>query len=293
MPDVTACPICGGTRLSPYLETRDFHLTQEVFTLKKCEGCGLILTSPRPDTAHLMKYYDSYDYISHTASGTNIVNQAYLIARKFTLRQKLNLVETFCSKGKILDFGCGTGEFLRYARKRYWDTYGVEPAENARNAARQALPNVHADILSIPAQHVDVITLWHVLEHVPQLNETLAQLNERLVEGGTILIAVPNVNSYDSQHYGSHWAGLDVPRHLWHFSQPNLVSLLHNHRFKWVQTLPMKLDAYYVSLLSEKYRLHNKLSPAVVYKAIRSGLKSNIKARRSTEYSSLIYVARK
>lgn len=291
--EVTECPICGGTRFSRHLETCDYHLTQETFVLNRCEDCGLILTSPRPDPDQLMKYYASDDYISHTSSGTNLLNQTYLIARKYTLRQKLNLVQRFAAKGKLLDFGCGTGEFLRYAQTRHWEAYGVEPAEKARNIARQELPKIFPDAASVPSRELHAITLWHVLEHVPQLNETLAELKARLRQGGTIFIAVPNVKSYDSRHYGHRWAGLDVPRHLWHFSQPNLIRLLHNHQFKLERTLPMKLDAYYVSLLSEKYRSHNKLSLPAVYRAIRSGLKSNTDARRTTEYSSLIYVARK
>lgn len=293
MHEVTACPICGGTRLSHYLETRDYHLTHEVFALKRCEDCSLILTSPRPETKRLIEYYASDDYISHTSAGTNLLNQAYLLARRYTLRRKLGLVERFAPKGRILDFGCGTGEFLKQAQTKHWDTYGVEPAEKARNTARQQLPNIHADVSSIQSQDLQAITLWHVLEHVPELNEVLVQLKERLSATGTIFIAVPNVNSYDSRHYGPKWAGLDVPRHLWHFGQPNMVRLLKNHQLKWVQTLPMKLDAYYVSLLSEKYRSHNKLTIPAVYKAMYSGLKSNQEARRSTEYSSLIYVARK
>ena len=293
MLEVTACPICGGHRLSHYLETRDYHLTNEEFILKRCEDCDLIVTSPRPDTEWLMGYYASDDYISHTSSATNLVSQAYLLARRYTLRHKLGLVEQFAPKGRLLDFGCGTGEFLKCAQTKHWDTYGVEPAEKPRKAAQHELSNIHPDVASIPSKDLQAITLWHVLEHIPQLNEILIQLKERLSEAGTIFIAVPNVKSYDSRHYGPQWAGLDVPRHLWHFSQQNMIRLLQNHHLKWVHTLPMKLDAYYVSLLSEKYRSHNRLSVSAVYKAIRSGLKSNMEARRSTEYSSLIYVARK
>src|SRR5690606_17862320 len=293
MYEVTACPICGGVRLSHHLDTRDYHVTQETFTLRRCEDCGLILTTPRPDNNRLMEYYSSADYISHTSTGTNLVNQAYLLARKYTLRQKLNLVAKFAAKDKLLDFGCGTGEFLKHAQAQQWDTYGVEPAEKARRAAQAELRHIYPDITSIPSHDLQAITLWHVLEHVPQLNETLAQLKERLGEAGTIFIAVPNVNSYDSHYYAQHWAGLDVPRHLWHFSRPNMTRLLQNHKFNLVQTLPMKLDAYYVSLLSEKYRLDNKLSIPAAFKAVRSGFRSNLAARTSSEYSSLIYVARK
>lgn len=293
MHEVIACPICGGHRLSHYLETLDYHLTNEAFILKRCEDCSLILTSPRPDTDRLMAYYASEDYISHASSATNLVSQAYLLARRYTLRQKLNLVQRFAPKGGLLDFGCGTGEFLKYAQTQHWDTYGVEPAEKPRISAQRELSNIHDDIVAISSRDLQAITLWHVLEHVPQLNEILIQLKARLSKGGTIFIAVPNIKSFDSRHYGPQWAGLDAPRHLWHFSQENMIRLLKNHDLKWIHTHPMKLDAYYVSLLSEKYRSHNRLSISAVYKAIRSGLKSNMRARRSTEYSSLIYVARK
>lgn len=293
MYEVKACPICGGTRLSQYLQARDHHISHQTFTLQRCEGCNLIVTSPRPAADQLMDYYASEDYVSHTSRATNLLNQAYLLARKFTLRRKVELVSRFVSAGRILDFGCGTGEFLQQAKKANWEIYGVEPAANARHIAQQKLANIHPDIRAIPGQSMHVITLWHVLEHLPDLNDNLDQLTGRLSEAGTIFIAVPNVNSYDSLHYRHDWAGLDVPRHLWHFNQTNMKRLLNKHGLKWIETIPMKLDAYYVSLLSEKYRTHNSLTLPAVYKAIRSGIKSNLEARRSTEYSSLIYVARK
>lgn len=293
MHEVVQCPICKSPHLSFYFETRDYHLTNETFSLRVCDTCGLILTSPRPATDRLPSYYASSDYISHTARATSPLNRAYLFARKFTLRQKLALVERFVPTGRILDFGCGTGEFLKVAHNHSWDIHGVEPAENARRAAEKYLPNIHPDLQAIPSSHLHAITLWHVLEHLPLLNETLGQLKHRLRDDGVIFIAVPNIKSFDAQHYGSAWAGLDVPRHLWHFSQRNMLHLLQNHQLTWIETIPMKLDAYYVSLLSEKYRTQNTLSLPAVYKAIRTGLKSNIKARRTTEYSSLIYVAKK
>lgn len=280
--------------MTEYLRTRDYHLTNAVFMLQRCDACGLILTSPRPADADLAAYYASSDYVSHTSRGTNPINRAYLIARRYTLRRKIALVESFAPAGKILDFGCGTGEFLKYARKRHWDTYGVEPAESARKVAEKELPNIHDNLQSMASSQLHAITLWHVLEHLPQLNQTVAQLKDRLSDDGLIFIAVPNINSYDSLHYGPLWAGLDAPRHLWHFTQPTMLRLLQNHQLTWIRTIPMKLDAYYVSLLSEKYSSpKNTLSLTAVYNAIRMGLKSNTKARRSTEYSSLIYVAKK
>lgn len=293
MYEVTVCPICNGVRLTYFLKARDNQLTHETFTLLRCDDCGLAITTPRPDPERLMDYYQSDDYVSHAQKSHNVISGVYMLARRYTLRRKLRLVHRFVPKGAILDFGCGTGEFLKHARHNSWKTYGVEPSARAREAALQGSDNIYPDIDSLPAKDLHAITLWHVLEHIPDINETLALLKSRLCEAGTIFIAVPNVKSYDSLHYREDWAGLDVPRHLWHFSQDNMRKLLGNHGLTWMETLPMGLDSYYVSLLSEKYRLNNSLSIPAIWRALRTGLRSNLAARRSTEYSSLIYVARK
>lgn len=293
MQEIESCPICGNAHLKEFLRTRDYHYTQEEFSLKRCAQCSLVVTSPRPDNERLLHYYGSPEYLSHSARPTSLVGHVYRFARRFTIKRKVDLLGRFQQKGTILDFGCGTGEFLLHAQRIGWKTYGVEPSEAARNVAAAQLPYVYDAIDPIPAQSCNAITLWHVLEHVPDLQKTLLELLDRLTPDGTLFIAVPNIASSDSQHYRATWAGLDVPRHLWHFTRQSMERLLHEHDLTLVRTMPMKLDAYYVSLLSEKYRNSNTLSPTGYVRAMRTAIASNRAARKSGEYSSLIYVARK
>ncbi len=132
--------------------------------------------------------------------------------------------------------------------------------------------------------------MWHVLEHVHDLNETLAKLRSLLTNNGTVFIAVPNHESYDAQLYKNYWAGYDLPRHLWHFSKENIKTLLTRHNLKLQAIVPMRFDAYYVSLLSEGYKNPAKSSLIKSASAFTRGLISNLKAGKDN-HSSLIYIA--
>jgi 2-polyprenyl-3-methyl-5-hydroxy-6-metoxy-1,4-benzoquinol methylase len=290
MQEVTACPICGSSQLYELLRTRDYHYTQEEFPLKRCEQCSFIMTSPRPDDHQLVRYYDSPEYLSHAARSKTLFAQAYRFARHFTIRNKERLVRQYQRPGTLLDYGCGTGDFLRHAHRHGWKVFGVEPSDTARATALTQVPTAFESIDQVPLKSCNAITLWHVLEHVPDLRKTLNDLTARLTSNGTIFIAVPNIESSDSRHYGATWAALDVPRHLWHFNRKSMERLLQQHTLKVVRTLPMKLDAFYVSLLSEKYRNNNTTNVAGYVRAMRIAAMSNWAARKSGEYSSLIYV---
>lgn len=167
---------------------------------------------------------------------------------------------------------------------------GVEPTENARLQAQQITGLPIASSIEEIKGSFSVITLWHVLEHVLDINNTIDTLVSRLDQTGTIFIAVPNYKSMDSTHYKQNWAAYDVPRHLWHFSQTTMTNLLKQHGLKIKTIEPMKLDAYYVSLLSEKYKA-GKTGVYQYINAIKTARKSNSLAKRTKEYSSLIYIA--
>ena len=128
--------------------------------------------------------------------------------------------------------------------------------------------------------------MWHVLEHVPDVQKQITELKRLLKPNGTIIIAVPNFNSYDAKHYGVFWAAFDVPRHLTHFSKTAIKMLFQKERIDLINVLPMKFDSFYVSLLSEKYKT-GKMNYLI---AFLTGLLSNAKANKTKEYSSHIYV---
>ncbi len=289
---VTACPVCASSSFQPLLTVKDYTVSQNEFQIQTCTTCGFGITSPRPDQHSIGLFYASDKYISHTGGSTSFLDQVYIFARKFTLRWKLNLINGFRQPGTLLDYGCGTGEFLKYLQANQWKVKGIEPSESARTKADKIVQNHIYHDLSANLGSFDVITLWHVLEHVHNLNEILEKLKELLKESGIMLLAVPNHLSADAKKYGTYWAGYDVPRHLWHFTQKNMEQLLSQHRLEIIKIVPMKLDAYYVSLLSESYQHPKTPSFLRMINAFLSGITSNSKATKTGEYSSLIYIAR-
>ena len=287
--------MCGGTAFGEKLLVQDKSVSQETFTIVECESCGFQFTNPRPDAAHIGKYYESDAYVSHNSGARGLINQVYKVARFFTVRRKVALITRLNGgqPGRLLDYGCGTGHFLAGAKQAGWQVTGLEPNDRARHeaAARVGQPiEAPAALATLAPGSFDVITLWHVLEHVHTLNETLAQLAAALRPGGRLLIAVPNAASLDAQHYRQDWAAYDVPRHLYHFVPATMRRLLARHGLRIAQTLPLRLDAYYVSMLSERHRAPERAGgPLAVLKA---GYRSNqYAAQHDGQYSSLLYVA--
>ena len=287
---ITHCPVCNSNKLQTEMSCRDFFESQENFSLSLCLTCRFMFTNPRPDDSQLGKYYKSENYISHTNTRKGLISKLYHLVRAYTLSRKIKLVSKYVSRGTILDYGCGTGMFLDACNKAGFDPIGVEPDSGARSLALNLGLKVFDAKESLPRDaRFDVVTLWHVLEHVSDLNDTIAVLGSQLRDKGTVIIAVPNHKSWDASYYGSFWAAYDVPRHLYHFDQSSLESLMGKHSFELLKCLPMKFDSFYVSMLSEKYR-----SGKINYlNAFWIGLKSNISAVRTSEYSSLIYVFKK
>ncbi|MCX7551306.1 class I SAM-dependent methyltransferase [Xanthomarina sp. F2636L] len=273
-----------------YLKVKDYSVSGEEFQIIENETYGFLETYPQPNEERLPEYYKTEDYISHTDSKRNLFEKVYHLVRDISLKRKLKLINSFSSNKKhLLDIGCGTGDFLQVAQQNNWTVYGIEPNRHARDIANKKTNHAVFEIEQLSKfepNSFDVITLWHVLEHLPNLENQLSIFKQLLKPNGTLIIAVPNYKSYDALYYKSFWAAFDVPRHLWHFSQESLSRIISSKKMKVKKTLPMIFDAYYVSMLSEKY----KKSSLGIINAFRVGWLSNLKAKRSGEYSSLIYV---
>ncbi len=275
-----------------YLTCNDYTVSNKKFDLLYNSELDMLETFPQPIGQDLAKYYESSAYISHTDSKKSLTDKLYQIVKSYALKSKLKLIDSFQTEEKnILDVGCGTGEFLLTCKKGGWNVIGVEPNLNARELAISKLNKndssiILSDINEITAQQFDVITLWHVLEHVPNLTKYISKLKSLLKPNGVLLIAVPNYKSFDALYYKNYWAAFDVPRHLWHFSKTSIEKLFSKENLKVNKILPMKFDSFYVSLLSEKY----KTSKSNMLKAFYIGFRSNLKAISTKEYSSLIYI---
>lgn len=291
---LTACPLCGGRVLKKSLRPKDHLISQERFQLTECQHCGFCQTNPRPTPDRIGHYYESPDYISHTSTPKDLTSRLYRWVRKLATKGKYRLIHQHLPHGTVLDVGCGTGEFLAYLGSRGYRTQGVEPSTPAR---AQAIANHGLDILpqleQVPAQEqFDVITLWHVLEHVHDLRDTLKKLHARTKPGGRLILAVPDRESWDAAHYQADWAAYDVPRHLSHFRRTDIGRALDLQGFRLQETRGMWFDAPYVSQLSERHRGAGPLT--ALLKGALIGLLSNlVAATTSRPTSSSLFVAQK
>ena len=290
------CLICEGEEFQPFLACKDYMVSQAQFTLVACASCGFVFTHPAPSESEIGPYYQSEEYVSHSATRRGAVNKLYHWARYYALVQKFKLIFRLNggTTGKMMDYGCGTGAFLSFCKKNRWNVLGIEPEEKARkflfdNEGISAENSIFSLPVDVQEGSLDIVTAWHVFEHVHALRETIMKIKELLKKGGHLVVALPNRSSFDAKHYGAVWAAYDVPRHLYHFRQEDIIKLLAGFEFLHVSTLPMLFDSFYVSMLTEKY----KGSKGSFMKGALRGLQSNIKAFSGVRnYSSQVYVFR-
>ncbi|MCF8369063.1 MAG: class I SAM-dependent methyltransferase [Bacteroidales bacterium] len=293
MEHIYKCQVCGSKQFKEFIITKDYFLSQEEFKIDECAECGLRFTNPRPERSNIDKYYTSPDYISHTNTSKGIINKLYKAIRTYTITRKIQLIKKINTQGAILDIGSGSGEFLFAVAQNGYKVTGVEPNELARKVS---IEKYKIDILDEPSLNIlppksfDIITMWHVLEHVYDIQDRIKQISRLLKDNGTLIIAVPNFASYDAKKYREHWAAYDLPRHVYHFSPKQIWRLFKDHHYRLERRVPMKFDSFYVSILSEKY----KNGKGNIIKAILTGLVSNIIARFTKHnYSSLTYLFKK
>ncbi|MDT0685512.1 class I SAM-dependent methyltransferase [Autumnicola psychrophila] len=270
-----------------FLSCKDYLVSGEEFDLFWSDKYEILETKPAP--LDLSFYYSSDNYISHTDSKETFREKLYQRVKNFMLNKKLGWIKKYKMSGKLLDVGAGTGDFLIEAKKQGFTAYGVEPNETARGVAFHKDVNLEKSFKDLEDTNFDVISMWHVLEHIPDQEKEITSLYNLLNDDGILIVAVPNFKSYDATFYKEYWAGYDVPRHLYHFSQNGLTSFFFDNNFELVEKRPLIFDSYYVSLLSEKH----KTGSWNYFRAFYTGLKSNMKARSSSEYSSLVYFFRK
>lgn len=286
------CPVCCSKDIHGAFSAKDHTVSKESFVIANCSSCTFLFTQDVPTQHHIGRYYISEDYISHSDTQKGLINKLYHAVRRRTLTGKKELIQnrTGMEQGRILDIGCGTGAFLHTMQAGGWAGIGLEPDASARSKAKElhnitALPS--AELYNMPDGQFDAITMWHVLEHVHELQQYIDRLKELVSPDGKLFIAVPNYRSYDAAFYRSSWAAYDVPRHLWHFSTQSMHTLMQRHGLVIEEIKPMWFDSFYVSMLSEKY----KNGRGNIFRAFFVGLVSNIKAmKQKDKCSSLIYV---
>ncbi len=292
---IKECPLCGNSKLESTMRCTDFYATGEEFDIVSCTVCDFTFTQGVPVESEIGKYYDTPDYISHSDTQKGFMNAIYHRVRRYMLGKKAHIVErqSGLKSGRLLDIGTGTGYFSSMMQQRHWQVTAIEKNASARQFAKSHF-NLHVlpetDLCTLSPNSFDVITLWHVMEHLEHLHETWDCLHQLLSDKGELIIAVPNRKSYDANKYKKYWAAYDVPRHLWHFGPNSIRLLADQHHFQLVDSYPMPFDAFYISMLSEKYQKHSFPMLRGLYSGLVGGIKSFYNKERS---SSMIYVFRK
>jgi 2-polyprenyl-3-methyl-5-hydroxy-6-metoxy-1,4-benzoquinol methylase len=290
MLNIKQCPLCANTQFIEKTVCEDFYVTHEKFLLCQCNQCGFVFTQNTPEGEECEKYYNTENYISHSDTHKGFFNKAYHIVRIITLRQKIKIATAGKKTGSLLDVGCGTGYFAGKLSQKGWNVTGIEPSSIAAEIAREKFG---IKVLSSESIHklenrqFDVITLWHVLEHIDSLEDMMISFQCLLKEQGKLIVALPNINSYDASKYKNHWAAYDVPRHRWHFSPETFANLALKYGFSIKKIISMPFDVFYISILSEKYQKHRFAFLRGVCFGLRSFSACIFHKRKS---SSLIYI---
>ncbi len=249
--------------------------------------------NPRPKPEFLSEYYQFEQYDPHRQTGGGVTGSLYRWVRPFSVGYKASLITRRLAPGSLLDVGCGSGEFLLEMKNRGWQVLGIEADHDAAQIVRSRdIPVLVGDPtrVSLPSRRFDVITLWHALEHLPDLQESLIQITSWLQPQGLLVIAVPNPDSWEARFYGSRWVAWDAPRHLYHFRHRDLDSLLTPLGLRWQKYASLPLDPFYHSLLSATTRAQGMLQPLRLFRGLLVGTCSFLRGFKAGRGSSVVYL---
>ncbi|MBW7844971.1 MAG: class I SAM-dependent methyltransferase [Bacteroidia bacterium] len=294
MENLTECLVCGNNKFALELTCKDYVASGETFNLLRCTNCSFLFTNPRPTEAEISKYYQSNRYISHAGDKQNLsfIYKIYDWVRDYSIGKKIRLIKKYHTSGNLMDLGCGLGYFLNgVILDKTFNAIGVDVSEDAikfvQSKFGHAVKNEN-ELDSIQPASMNVITQWHVLEHVHNLSNRMKQLKKILHADGTMFIAVPNSDSWDAKHYKEFWDAYDVPRHLYHFNTKSFNLLMNKYGFKVVAIKSMPFDAPYISMRSEL----NKGNSMEFLRGAVSGFQSSISAFKNNEHSSLMFIVK-
>ncbi len=293
MEKLEKCPVCNSNQFTDLYACKDYVASGEEFMIVSCQSCGLQFTNPRPALSEIGKYYESTKYISHVGTDKSELGVTYKIydwVRNYSIGSKLTLIKKYHSSGKLLDLGCGLGYFLQGVQlDKTFEATGADVSDEAIKYVQKefSISVLKEDSLNKTNDaFYDIITQWHVMEHVHLLEERMKLLKRILKKDGTMFLAVPISNSFDARHYKAFWDGYDVPRHLYHFTAHSMRLLMEKNGFTVIKQKSMPFDAPYIAMRSE---YHQKNSLGFIKGGIK-GVFSNIKAWFTGNYSSILFV---
>jgi 2-polyprenyl-3-methyl-5-hydroxy-6-metoxy-1,4-benzoquinol methylase len=240
------CPICDGSIFQNFIKVKDRFNTSNIkkFQLVKC-NCGFIFLNPRPNTDEISNFYNHTDYDPHKNRNFNAYDIIYKIVQKLALKIKYNKIKRLKNKGKLLDIGGGKGEFALFMHKK-----GFSSSIQDNFSYYNGILDFYTNINKINKKYFDVISMWHVLEHVHNLENLFNSINTILNKNGILVIAVPNHDAIERKYFNDKWAPYDAPRHLYHFNLSSLEKILNKNGFKILKKYSMIQDTFYNILLS-------------------------------------------
>ncbi|NTV05109.1 MAG: class I SAM-dependent methyltransferase [Chlorobiaceae bacterium] len=308
--ETVPCPISGSTDFTHYLQVPDrFDAPgKKHWTLVRSCASGLIMLNPRPDNAEITHHYHSgrYDPHLHAQNSDSFIESAYLSARTLLLRYRASLIlkePVMPLHTSILEIGCSTGDFLNYLHKKKGipadNLTGVEPDPEAADHARKVFGlKVYPSLQDgYSKEKFDRIVLWHTLEHIHAIHETLHHAAQQLKPDGILVIALPNPASSDAKYYQENWIAWDAPRHLYHFLPGSLEKLLEAHEMSVFKRIPYHPDTVYNHLYSEKLRCKNHNQPFSTLKIGAALMRAAIGTCKNLMWqiqaSSLVYFVQK
>lgn len=233
----TPCPVCGGAEVQP-------AFTRNGFQLARCARCGTLHVNPMPGAAELNAHYQDPAYFSGAAAQgyRSYADMEQALRPHFQRRLRL-LGQLVPGRGRLLDFGCAAGYFLRQARAAGWQIAGVEVAAGMAQAAAEALGiPIASSLAESPARDLQAVTLWEVIEHLPQPVEVLRELRQRLTPGGVLMLSTPNTGHWQAIRRPEAWAGYRPPAHVLFFTAQTLVLALERAGFERItvqRTMPL------------------------------------------------------
>ena len=275
--------VSRGTNNRNSIETKDYLVTRESFVVEEKEN-GISFTYPVVADAEIDKYYNTTDYLSHSSNKT-LMSFFFDFFSKIMVKKKTSFMLQLGVVNTYLDYGCGVGKLINSMNKKGVASYGYDTSSLAVSVCKNKSLSASSNLEDLPNQY-DLISFWHSLEHVSDYVNVLNKTKQMLSKNGTVIVALPNYDSFDSKFYSKFWAAYDTPRHRVHFTKKGFIKAANKLGFEVVKTKPLFLDSFYISMMSEKY----KQSLFYFLKGFFIGTLSNLCFFFTKQASSHVYV---
>jgi 2-polyprenyl-3-methyl-5-hydroxy-6-metoxy-1,4-benzoquinol methylase len=275
--------VSRGTNSCNSIETKDYLVTQESFVIEEKEK-GISFTRPVIADEEIDKYYNTTDYLSHSSNKT-LMSFFFNLFSKIMVKKKTSFMLGLGGASAYLDYGCGVGKLISSMNKKGVASYGYDTSLLAISICNNKSLNASSNLDDLPNQY-NLISFWHSLEHVSDHTKVLKKTKKMLSKNGTMVVALPNYDSFDAKFYSKFWAAYDTPRHRVHFTKKGFIKVASQLGFEVVKTKPLFLDSFYISMMSEKY----KQSLFYFLKGLFIGALSNLCFLFTKQASSHVYV---